>query len=497
MWNFLKWIILTVHVMGLSQGYPIKQSGNGLEVPPAEVLNFMRRFGYLDKNPDNSEALYHESAIVEALKNIQKYGAINQTGKLDDMTLELFTKPRCGVPDIEGKPYYLKQHETVTMGAKHRQKRFIFGAKTWTKRNIKYLIGNRSLKIPREQVERDLARAFDVWSQYSNLKFHRVYDTSADIIVGFGSQYHGDNYPFDGAGNILAHAFYPYEMGSWGGDVHFDEDENWKENSPDLSQGVDFYTVALHELGHSLGLAHSPSHSSIMFPYYKGPDYNILDYDDTLAMYEAYLNKKLDDDDLEPSSEEQQMEDEGDDEDKDNAYNGYDEARYSTPVPVEETSKSYYEPEMSYNSTTVTTDSGYATTPMANSSYTNTATTVYNPNTEAATTTNFYPSLGTTAAIPYPTTDTISDSSPFPPPIPNICEGGFNAVCYFNGSTHIFKGQYVWKISSQYRVINGYPKLLQDVIVDLPQNILEIDACYERYDKTVLFFTGQIKIINF
>lgn len=70
--------------------------------------------------------------------------------------------------------------------------------------------------------------------------------------------------------------------------MHFDEDENWKENSPDLSQGVDFYTVALHELGHSLGLAHSPTYSSIMFPYYKGPDYNVLDYDDTLAMYEAY-----------------------------------------------------------------------------------------------------------------------------------------------------------------------------------------------------------------
>lgn len=51
----------------------------------------MRRFGYLDKNPNDSEALYHESAIVEALKNIQKYGALNQTGKLDPETLEVST----------------------------------------------------------------------------------------------------------------------------------------------------------------------------------------------------------------------------------------------------------------------------------------------------------------------------------------------------------------------------------------------------------------------
>lgn len=88
-----------------------------------------------------------------------------------------------------------------------------------------------------------MAKAFQIWSKYSKLRFVRSYDPNADIIVAFGSSYHGDMFPFDGPGNVLAHAFYPFEMMSFGGDIHFDHDENWKENASQLAEGEFLYLI--------------------------------------------------------------------------------------------------------------------------------------------------------------------------------------------------------------------------------------------------------------
>jgi hypothetical protein len=52
----------------------------------------MQQFGYLEQGIPDSEALYSEDAIVEAIKTVQKFGDIPQTGKLDNATLQVKLK---------------------------------------------------------------------------------------------------------------------------------------------------------------------------------------------------------------------------------------------------------------------------------------------------------------------------------------------------------------------------------------------------------------------
>lgn len=244
----------------------------------------METFGYLPRPDDKAEgliaeSLYASSAITTGIKNIQRFGGLEETGELNEDTLKLFSAPRCGVKDI------------LNEGERH--KRYIIGSRNWEKRQLTYYLANWSPKVNQSKMEEAAEKAFEAWAKYSRLKFKRVFDPSADIIIAFGSYYHGDRYPFDGPGNILAHAFYPYEENSFGGDIHFDNEENWIENAETMDKGVDFLSVLIHELGHSLGLAHSPVYSSLMFPYYKGTTPAQLDYDDILAMYQMYISRPL------------------------------------------------------------------------------------------------------------------------------------------------------------------------------------------------------------
>jgi len=55
------------------------------------------------------------------------------------------------------------------------------------------------------------------------------------LMVRYSRGYHGDGYPFDGRGQILAHAFFPGR--DRGGDAHFDEEEIWLLDDDENEEG--------------------------------------------------------------------------------------------------------------------------------------------------------------------------------------------------------------------------------------------------------------------
>jgi hypothetical protein len=155
----------------------------------------------------------------------------------------------------------------------------------WNKTDITYFFVNGTEKLDGD-TERDLIRrAFALWAQQSPLTFTEVADSStADIVIGWAVGNHGDGDPFDGPGDVLAHASFPNPYDNSQVFLHFDDDERWVDSE---TQNVDLLTVAAHEIGHTLGLAHSSDPNALMYPSYGGP-YRTLGEDDIAGIQAIY-----------------------------------------------------------------------------------------------------------------------------------------------------------------------------------------------------------------
>ena len=187
--------------------------------------------------------------------------------------------------------------------AASRAAEYVVGGGTWpqpggpgTPVNLTYGFINHTgdLSTYRQRIAVEVALGH--WAAAAPIHFTEVEDTGLpwndpgatvpDIRIGWFEGDHGDENEFDGEDGVIAHAFYPPPNGvSAPGDMHFDDAETWSD-AP--GAGVyDLTEVAVHEIGHSLGLGHELEAPSVMQPYYSG-DFTGLYQDDIDGIQALY-----------------------------------------------------------------------------------------------------------------------------------------------------------------------------------------------------------------
>ncbi|XP_046648830.1 interstitial collagenase-like [Daphnia pulicaria] len=189
--------------------------------------------------------------------------------KFDAETLKGTSETRCGVTD------------GVHLGFSTRQKRFVLEGNRWPNKQITYTIKQYTTDMSKDDVDREIAKAFQMWADVADLTFVHLNESSTvDIEILFVSAV------FDGPGGVLGKSSYPRE----GAFVHFDESETWTQNS---DKETSLFQVATHQFGHTLGLRHSSVRTAVMSPIYDySPDFK-LDKDDIEGIQALYGENPL------------------------------------------------------------------------------------------------------------------------------------------------------------------------------------------------------------
>ena len=131
----------------------------------------------------------------------------------------------------------------------------------WPKSNLTYFIVNSTADVSMGIQGSIFRQAFDTWEEFTDLEFTEVNSSNADLTVAFisdPSHFQGTTplawAKISASGGVISHTAIEYN------------DQTFQFNNT-CSGGYDLLTIAIHEIGHALGLNHSDVRESIMYPF--------------------------------------------------------------------------------------------------------------------------------------------------------------------------------------------------------------------------------------